>query len=92
MDRLLSLAEFKRENPGVEIAYEYVDEVYEYVAPKWQVGVPWLSVAVCLGAALPVGGPLKGVGDVLVGLCGSLKGSLVFGGSAFGVWNMVGLK
>lgn len=90
VDRLLSLAKFKKENPHVEITYEYVDEVYDYVAPKWQVGVPWLSVAVCLGVALPVPDAWKPVADALVGLCG--KGSLVFWGAAFGMWDLVGLK
>ncbi|OAG09705.1 uncharacterized protein CC84DRAFT_1202368 [Paraphaeosphaeria sporulosa] len=90
VDRLLSLAKFKRENAHVEITYEYVDEVYEYSAPKWQVSVPWLSVAVCLGVALPVEGALRPVVDAVSGLCG--KGSLVFWGAAFGVWDLVGLK
>jgi hypothetical protein len=75
VDRLLSLARFKRENPHVEIRYEYVDEVYEYAAPKWQVGVPWLSVAVCLGVAMPVPAAWRPVVDTLAGWCG--KGNLV---------------
>lgn len=90
VDRLLSLARFKRENPRVEITYEYVDEVYEYKAPKWQVGVPWLSVAVCLGVALPVPGALKPVVDVLMGWCG--RGNLVLWGLGFGVWDLVGMR
>ncbi|KAF2451242.1 hypothetical protein P171DRAFT_425765 [Karstenula rhodostoma CBS 690.94] len=90
VDRLLSLAKFKRENPHVEVTYEYVDEVYEYVAPKWQVGVPWLSVAVCLGVALPVEGAVRLAVDAAVKWCG--RGGLVFWGAAFGAWDLVGLK
>jgi hypothetical protein len=87
VDRLLSLAQFKRENPHVEIVYEYVDEVYEYAAPKWQVGVPWLSVAVCLGVAMPVPTTWRPVVDALVGWCG--KGNSVFWSLG---WDLVGCK
>lgn len=70
VERLLSLTKFARENPRVRITYEYVDEVYEYKAPKYQMVVPWLSVAVCVGAALPLSGAWKPAGELLRGVWG----------------------
>lgn len=70
VDRLLGLDLFSKENPRIKITYEYVDEVYEYKSPKYQQFVPWLSVAVCLGAALPLPVAWKPAADLLRSVCG----------------------
>ncbi|KAF1972085.1 hypothetical protein BU23DRAFT_555341 [Bimuria novae-zelandiae CBS 107.79] len=90
MDRLLRLARFMQENPGLRVKYEYVDEVYEYKAPAYQAVVQWLSVAVCLGVALPLPVAWEMVAETLWAACG--KGSLVFWSLGFGVWDLVGMK
>ena len=88
VDRLLSLAKFT--NPGVNITYEYIDEVYEYKAPKYQQVVPWLSVAICLGVALPLPVAWKPAAEIVGSLCG--RGNLLFWSLGFGIWDLMGNK
>lgn len=90
VDRLLSLTRFARDNPWVKITYEYVDEVYGYKAPKYQQVVPWLSVAVCLGAVLPIPAAWSPVGNILLDACG--RGNLLFWSIGLGIWELVGMK
>lgn len=90
VDRLLSLAKFTKENPWVNVTYEYVDEVYEYKAPKYQQVVPWLSVAVCLGVALPLPVAWKPAAEIVGSLCG--RGNLLFWSLGFGLWDLIGTK
>ncbi|KAJ4301689.1 hypothetical protein N0V90_003782 [Kalmusia sp. IMI 367209] len=91
VDRLLSLARFTRDNPRIHIAYEYVDDRSEYYRPpKYQLALPWLSAAVCLGLAVPVPAAWQPAVNTLWSVCG--RGNLLLWSIGFGIWDLVGSK
>lgn len=71
VDALLALAAFSKKHPSIRVTYEYVDDAKgEHHVPKYQHALPFVSVAVCLGLALPIPEAWSGVVDTLMAVCG----------------------